>query len=75
MDSPESLPSSWSRSRRIREYIADLRENALQPEIWMISKIPLQEWMKWALRYADSLDPVAPIRKARRAQAPKEGGL
>ena len=62
----------WSRSRRIREYIADLRENALRPEIWTISKVPLQEWMEWALRYADSLDPVALIRKARNAKDSKE---
>jgi hypothetical protein len=64
----------WSLSRRIREYIADLGENALQPEIWTISKIPLPEWMDWALRYADSIDPVAPIRKARQTKTPSEKG-
>jgi hypothetical protein len=60
----------WSRSRKIREYIADLKENALYTEIWTISKIPQPEWMDWALRYADSIDPVAPIRKARDTQQP-----
>ena len=74
MDSTESLPSNWSRSCRIREYVADLKENALQPEIWTISKAPLVEWMEWALRYADSIDPVATIRKARQAKTSQEGG-
>ena len=75
MDSTESLPSNWSRSRKIREYVADLKENVVRPEIWTISKAPLQEWMEWALRYANTLDPVAPIRKARIAQASQEGEL
>jgi hypothetical protein len=57
---------AWARSRRIREYVADLKENAVEPEKWFISKIPLHEWMDWALRYADSIDPIAPIRNARR---------
>jgi len=32
----------------------------------------LAEWMEWALGYADSIDPVAPIRKARQVQSSKE---
>jgi len=63
----------WSRSRRIREYIADMKASALRPETWTISKVPLPEWMEWALRYADSIDPVAPIRKARQASLSNKG--
>jgi len=59
-------------ARRIREYIDDIKASALQPEIWTISQVPLPEWMEWALGYADSIDPVAPIRKARRASIPNE---
>lgn len=57
----------WEKSRRIREYIADMRANAVRPETWKIGEIPLPEWMTWALGFADSIDPVAPIRKARLA--------
>lgn len=55
----------WSRSRRIREYIAEMREVTLNPMKWNFAGIPLPEWMEWALAYADRIDPVAPIRKAR----------
>jgi len=27
--------------------------------------MPLVEWMEWALKYADKIDPVGPIRKDR----------
>jgi len=39
---------------------------------WKIGEVPLAEWMEWALGYADSIDPVAPIRKARQVQSSKE---
>lgn len=57
----------WDRSRKIREFIADMRELALNSskKTWKIGEIPLAEWMEWALGYADKIDPVAPIRKAR----------
>jgi len=56
---------SWSLSRRIREYVTDLRENAVEPNRWTIWEVPLPEWMEWALKYADEIDPVSPIRKDR----------
>ena len=59
----------WSRSRRIREYIADMREVTLNPGQWNFAGIPLPEWMEWALRYADSIDPVGPIRNAGQAKS------
>jgi hypothetical protein len=52
----------WSRGRLIRKYVADLKAHAVRPEIWTIDKVPLVEWMQWALDYADRIDPVAPIR-------------
>jgi hypothetical protein len=55
----------WDRSRRIREYIADMRSNTLNPEKWNIAKVPLVEWMEWALKYAEKIDPVGPLRKDR----------
>jgi hypothetical protein len=61
----------WDRSHRIRAYVAEMRENALHPEKWKIGDVPLPEWMSWALDYADRIDPVAPIRKARQAPAGK----
>ena len=33
-----------------------------------LGDVPLPEWMEWALQYADRIDPVAPIRKARQMQ-------
>jgi len=57
--------NDWHRSRLIREYILDMKTNALQPEKWNVDGIPLDQWMDWALSYADRIDPVAPIRKAR----------
>jgi len=46
-----------------------------EEETWRLAylRTPLPEWMEWALRYADSLDPVAPIRKARRVKTSNEG--
>jgi hypothetical protein len=66
---------NWDRSRRIREFIADIRELALasNTKTWKIGEIPLAEWMEWALGYADKIDPVAPIRRARQAKASNEG--
>ena len=57
----------WDRSRRIRKFIAEMRELELSSskKTWKIGEIPLAEWMEWALGYADRIDPVAPIRKAR----------
>jgi hypothetical protein len=57
--------NDWNRSRLIREYVQDMRVNALQPEKWNVDGIPLVEWMDWALGYADRIDPVAAIRRAR----------
>jgi hypothetical protein len=56
--------NDWNRSRLIRQYVQDMRANALATEKWNVDGIPLVQWMDWALAYADSIDPVAPIRKA-----------
>jgi hypothetical protein len=65
---------AWDRGRRIRQYVAELKENALPPEKWTIAKVPLVEWMEWALLYADSIDPVAPLRKDRQAELTRASG-
>ncbi len=44
----------------------------MNPTQWNFDGIPLPEWMEWALGYADKIDPVAPIRKARQVQSSKE---
>ncbi|SRR5260221_6457590 len=57
---------NWDRSRKIREFIAEMRELELSSskKTWKIGEVPLAEWVEWALRYADKIDPVGPIRKA-----------
>src|SRR5436309_12723082 len=65
---------AWDKSRRIREYIADMRASDLNLETWKMGDIPLVEWMEWALGYADRIDPVAPIRKARQAVPASDKG-
>lgn len=61
--------NDWNRSRLIREYIHDMKTNAQQPEKWNVDGIPPVQWMDWALGYADSIDPVGPIRNARAPSA------
>jgi hypothetical protein len=62
----------WSRSRRIREVHCGSQGERPAPGDLDDFKVPLQEWMEWALRYADSIDPVAPIRKAHQPKASNE---
>ena len=52
--------SQWHQSRRIREYVAAVREITTKRGKEIESGSELDRWLTWALRYAERLDPLSP---------------
>lgn len=51
--------TSWRESQRIREYVGAIKERARQLGSSAQEDHALSEWIAWALKQADSLDPMA----------------
>jgi hypothetical protein len=51
---------SWQQSQRIREYVEAVKEKAAQMGPSAREDLALNSWISWALRKADTLDPLAP---------------
>jgi hypothetical protein len=50
--------SNWHQSRRIREYLAAVREAGIRKWGTIEPGGPVDRWLSWADRYADDLDPL-----------------
>jgi len=53
----EHKAADWQRAQRIREYIAAVREKPAR-ETDSVQTATLQEWIEWAERQADRIDPL-----------------
>jgi hypothetical protein len=51
------LDERWRRSRRIREFVAAVRQNATEGHGPIDPESDLARWVEWAAAYADTLDP------------------
>jgi len=57
--------AAWTKSRRVREYIAAFRAAAATREAPVESESALGHWLDWATRYADRLDPSLRLKPPR----------
>jgi hypothetical protein len=54
----EQVVANWNQSQKIREFVANV-ERAIAEAKERNNKVPdLSEWLAWAYRYADSIDPI-----------------
>ena len=54
----EREAARWRRGRRIRAYVEAVKEHALRRHGSTEPGSPLDQWLKWAHRYADGIDPL-----------------
>lgn len=54
----EKKASDWHKSKQIREYIEAVKQDALLRDGEIIPGSELDEWINWARRQADRLDPI-----------------
>jgi hypothetical protein len=69
--------TSWHESQRIREYVEAVKERAAHLGSSAQEDQALGEWIAWALRQAESLDPLAEgaycVKEERRSNPTKHG--
>jgi hypothetical protein len=50
----------WARAQQLRAFIDEVERRASAKGVSMTSRAELSEWLAWARRHADRLDPFAP---------------
>lgn len=58
-DELERLAAAWSRSRRLRDFVAAVRAEADHREVDLSTNPGLAAWLVWAEQYAEKLDPLS----------------
>ena len=55
----EQMAEMWVRSEKLRAFIREVERRASKRELSDESRAKLEEWVKWAMKHADRLDPLS----------------
>lgn len=54
----EQVVANWNQSRKIREFVSNVERAIAEAKEKHNKPLDLSEWLAWAHRYADSIDPI-----------------
>ena len=65
----EAEAENWAKAERIRAYVRAVEQEASSQGDLEGFRVQLEEWVSWAKRHADNLDPVKGLVMIRKADS------
>lgn len=57
-EKPIKIQQQWAKAQKLRAYLQAVESTAAARGLTELQGVPIQEWMHWARRHADRIDPL-----------------